>query len=206
MDKKGDGMFEGGQFEDGEIKVIDDENYILSDSYFRFKFDREEPMNWRAIGSLHFDQTTGLIDNSMEPAADILMNMDQVAYTNLDKERNARWISNEGRQIEKILQCGMQYYMFVQKQMRERITVLQEYAQKQSDEHERLQSIHAKLKQKNKMYRKMNEDINDQALHYEIMINRLRPDLLNEDDTSDGSKTLAISTRPDVRLADDNPN
>ena len=127
-------MFEGGQFEDGEIKVIDDEQYILSDSYFKFKFDREEPMNWRAIGSLHFDQTTGLIDNSMEPAADILMNMDQVAYTNLDKERNARWISNEGRQIEKILQCGMQYYMFVQKQMRERITVLQDYAQKQTDE------------------------------------------------------------------------
>ena len=26
-------------FEEGEIKVIDDENYILSDSYFNFKFN-----------------------------------------------------------------------------------------------------------------------------------------------------------------------
>lgn len=25
--------------EEGEIKVIDDENYILSDSYFNFKWD-----------------------------------------------------------------------------------------------------------------------------------------------------------------------
>lgn len=28
-------------FEEGEIKVIDEENYILSDSYFNFQFDEE---------------------------------------------------------------------------------------------------------------------------------------------------------------------
>lgn len=28
-----------GNFEEGEIKVIDEENYILSDSYFNFQFD-----------------------------------------------------------------------------------------------------------------------------------------------------------------------
>ena len=81
-------------------------------------------MNWRSIGSLHFDESTGILDNSMEPAGDILMNIDQVAYTNLDKERNARWISGEGRKIEKVLQCGIQYYTFVQKQMRDKIAVL----------------------------------------------------------------------------------
>ena len=29
-----------GNFEEGEIKVIDDQNYILSDSYFNFKWDQ----------------------------------------------------------------------------------------------------------------------------------------------------------------------
>lgn len=42
-------------FEEGEIKVIDDENYILSDSYFSFQFDEQQRINWRSIGSLHFD-------------------------------------------------------------------------------------------------------------------------------------------------------
>ena len=125
--------------EEGEIKVIDDENYILSDSYFNFKWDEQQRINWRSIGSLHFNEQTGIIDNSYEPTNDILMNIEQVAYTNLDKERNSRWIGEDGRKATKILQCGMQYYMFVQKQMRERINVLQDYADKQSSEMERLQ-------------------------------------------------------------------
>ena len=125
--------------EEGEIKVIDDENYILSDSYFNFKWDEQQRINWRSIGSLHFNEQTGIIDNSYEPTNDILMNIEQVAYTNLDKERNSRWIGEDGRKATKILQCGMQYYMFVQKQMRERINVLQDYAEKQSSEMERLQ-------------------------------------------------------------------
>ena len=66
-----------------------------------------------------------MIDNSYEPANDILLNIEQVAYTNLDKERNTRWIGNEGRKAAKILQCGIQYYLFAQKQMREKISVLQ---------------------------------------------------------------------------------
>ena len=115
-------------FEDGEIKVIDDENYILSDSYFNFQFDDTQRINWRSIGSLHFDEQTGVIDSSYEPANDVLMNIEQVAYTNLDKERNARWIGEDGRKVVKTLQCGMQYYMFVQKQMRQKISLMQEYA------------------------------------------------------------------------------
>lgn len=65
-----------GAFEDGEIKVIDDQNYILSDSYFKFQFDQESQINWRAIGALHFDETTGVIDSSHEPTNDILMNLE----------------------------------------------------------------------------------------------------------------------------------
>ena len=167
-------------FEEGEIKVIDDQNYILSDSFFKFQFDENQRINWRSIGSLHFDETTGVIDNSYEPANDILLNIEQVAYTNLDKERNTRWIGNEGRKATKILQCGMQYYMFVQKQMRDKISVLQQYAGKQYEEMERLQLIYKQKKETHKRYRELNEKLNDQALHYEIMINRLRPDLLEK--------------------------
>ena len=101
---------------------------------------------------------------------DILLNIDQVAFTNLDKERNTRWIGEEGRKAAKVLQCGIQYYMFVQKQMRDRIAVLQDYAVKQSQELERLQQIYAKKRMTNKRYKQLNEKFNNQALHFEIMI------------------------------------
>ena len=45
---------------------------------------------------------------------------------------------------------------------------------------ERLQLIYKQKKETHKRYRELNEKLNDQALHYEIMINRLRPDLLEK--------------------------
>ena len=90
-------------FEEGEIKVINEQNYILSDSYFKFRFEEQQRINWRSIGALHFDDDTGTIDNSFEPVNDILLNIDQVAHTNLDKERNTRWIGEDGRKAAKVL-------------------------------------------------------------------------------------------------------
>ena len=46
----------------------------------------------------------------------------------------------------------------------------------------------------------MNEKYNEQALHYEIMINRLRPDLLSKSQEN----PLAPIVRPDVRRVDSN--
>jgi hypothetical protein len=55
-----------------------------------------------------------------------------------------------------------------------------------------------KLKQQHKRYREKDEQLNDQALHFEILIQKLRPDLL--------SKYLQPNQeairRPDVRTVD----
>ena len=121
------------EFEDGEIKVYDNENYILSDSYFAYKWDQEQSINWRGIGSLTFDLCSGTLDidgATTDPATSVLNHLEELAYTDLDKERNTRWISHDGRQAAKIMQCGMQYYMFAQEAMRKKIGVLQDYAQK----------------------------------------------------------------------------
>lgn len=94
------------EFEDGEIKVYDNENYILSDSYFAFKWNQEQSINWRGIGSLRFDQNSGTLEDdgiSSDPANSVLKHLDEIAYTNLDKERNTRWISHDGRKAEKIM-------------------------------------------------------------------------------------------------------
>jgi hypothetical protein len=37
------------QFEEGEVKVIDDENYIIADSLFEFKYNENASINWRNL-------------------------------------------------------------------------------------------------------------------------------------------------------------
>ena len=98
--------------EEGEIKVIDDDNYILSDSYFQFKFEKDREINWRNISVMSFHPITGMPNWTDDPSRDILMNLEDVAFTDLSKERNTRFISSEGRQASKILQFGIQYYIF----------------------------------------------------------------------------------------------
>ena len=69
-----------------------------------------------------------------------------MAFANLDTERNTRWIGEEGRKAAKALQCGMQYYLFVQQQMRSRLATLEDYAHKQQNELERLQRVYLQKK------------------------------------------------------------
>ena len=65
---------------------------------------------------------------------------------------------------------------------------------------QRLQEVYLKKKETNKRYRDLNEKLNEQALHFEIMINRLRPDLLEKAQ----DKPLGRIERPDVRRVDEN--
>ena len=48
-----------------------------------------------------------------------------------------------------------------------------------------------------KNYKKLNAKLNEQAIHFEILINKMRPDLLNE-----RLKTMTALARPDVRRVD----
>lgn len=80
---------------------------------------------------MSFNQTNGKPTWTEDPSRDILVNLDALAFTDLNKERNTRFISAEGRQAAKVLQCGMQYYMFTQQQMHKKIAQLQDYAQRQ---------------------------------------------------------------------------
>lgn len=42
-----------------------------------------------------------------DPTRDILTNLDSIAYTELESERNTRWISCEGKAAMKVMQGGM---------------------------------------------------------------------------------------------------
>ena len=57
---------------------------------------------------MQFDPATGTLAegasaNASDPTNDILMNLEPIAYTNMDRERNTKKISRDGRHAEKIL-------------------------------------------------------------------------------------------------------
>ncbi len=83
--------------EEGELQIVDDQNYIITDELFQFKQDKNAQINWRNISSLTFDSDTGLPCNLMDPTKEILQNIEDISYVDLNKERNTRWISDEGR-------------------------------------------------------------------------------------------------------------
>ena len=65
---------------------------------------------------------------------------------------------------------------------------------------QRMQQVYLQKKDTHKRYRELNEKLNDQALHFEIMINRLRPDLLEKAQ----DEPMESIVRPDVRRVDAN--
>ena len=52
---------------------------------------------------MNFHPVTGMPNWTDDPTRDILMNLEAVAFTDLDKERNTRFISLEGRHAAKVL-------------------------------------------------------------------------------------------------------
>ena len=43
----------------------------------------------------------------MDPTKEILQNIEDISYVNLNKERNTRWISDEGRKALTVMQFGL---------------------------------------------------------------------------------------------------
>ena len=86
----------------------------------------------------------------------------------------------DGLKALKILQFGMQYYMFAQQHLTGKCTVLNEYLTKQNSELEKLEELHGKLKAKLRKQRHIGEQLNEQAIHYEVLMRRLRPDILEK--------------------------
>jgi hypothetical protein len=82
-----------------------------------------------------------------------LQNIEDVAFADINKERNTRWISHEGRSALTILQFGLQYYQFAQSAMRSQIEKLHDYTCQQISERDRLQQILEEKKSKNKYLR-----------------------------------------------------
>lgn len=97
--------------EEGEVTCVGQDYFIATDTPFSFEYKPSQKINWRNISALVFDPTTGHPANK-DPTRDILLNLEDLMFTDIDQDRNTRWVSQEGKDALTVLQLSLQYYNF----------------------------------------------------------------------------------------------
>lgn len=108
-------------------------------------------------------------------------------------------MSYEGHHAVKIAQFAMQYYLFAQKHLWNKVQTLNSYRLAQSQECDKLKKINSRQKQKLKKQRHLSSKLNEQAIHFEVLIQKMRPDLMEK---CTASANEALRRRKDIRLID----
>lgn len=90
--------------------------------------------------------------------------------------------------------------MFAQRHLTNKVLTLNGYLTTQKAELDKLKNVHAAQKHKIRKQRHLGNQLNEQAIHYEVLMRRLRPDLLER-----RLKALEqMQARKDIRLVDEN--
>ena len=98
-----------------------------------------------------------MLQNSTDFTHHIRTNLDNIAFVHLESDPKSRDVTPDGLKTLKIMQFGMQYYMFAQKHLTSKCTVLNDYLAKQNVELEKLQEVNKRLKGKLRKQRHMSE-------------------------------------------------
>lgn len=102
----------------------------------------------------------------------IISNLSSIAHCDLNNERNCSYMSEEGRKAMQVMQCGMQYLLFAQQAMWEKIELLKQYTGRQLETQRALEAKERELKRKVHGYRKLDSKYNEQAIQFEVALRR----------------------------------
>jgi len=98
------------------------------------------------------------------------------------------------------MQYAMQYYMFAQRHLTNKVLTLNNFLLTQKAELEKLKQANQVQKHKIRKQKHVSDKLNEQAIHYEILIQRMKPEILEK-----RMKALhEQGTRKDIRLVDAN--
>jgi len=100
----------------------------------------------------------------------VLNNLDSIAYADFSQDRNGRQMTPEGSQAIRVMQYAMQYYLFAQKHLTNKVLTLNNYLLTQNTELEKLKKVNSVQRHKLKKQRHMGAKLNEQAIHFEVMI------------------------------------
>eukprot|EP00347_Sterkiella_histriomuscorum_P016804 403351791 len=185
-------------YEEGEVFMNEEDNpYIPMDPNFRFiKSDPLHKVNWRQINKIDFRQLRyGNCNINLQsaqtyeqqqqqsqgnPLQQMLMQVDDIAFCDLKDEKNIVWISDEGFEAMRVMQMSLQYLLTLQKRVVEKVQTVHSYTMSQKMQLDKLEQYHTEQKLKMQRYKKIDHKLNEQAIHFEIMINKLNKDQLKE--------------------------
>ena len=85
--------------------------------------------------------------------------------------------STKGQNALQIMQFSLQYLMFTQSEMVKKINSLHTYVETGKDQLKQIKKIEKSQKERIHKQKKVDRKLNEQAIHYEFMIKRFRPDL-----------------------------
>lgn len=102
--------------------------------------------------------------------------MNELAFSNFNDPAFVS-PSKEGRNALQIMQYSLQYFLFTQSEMVNRINSLHKYIQQGKEQLTQIQKIEKAQKERIKKQKRVDRKLNEQAMHYEFLIRKFRPDL-----------------------------
>lgn len=85
--------------------------------------------------------------------------------------------TKEGRNALQIMQFSLQYLLFTQSEMANRVNTLHKYIEQGKEQLAHARKIEKAQKDRIRKQKKADKRLNEQAMHYEFLIRRFRPDL-----------------------------
>ena len=97
--------------------------------------------------------------------------MEDIACTDMKEEESYVWMSKEGMEAMKVMQFGMQYLQSIHRKLHDKASLIHSYWTQQSQQLQKLEEVHTQQKTKMNRYKKVEHKLNEQAVHYEVMLN-----------------------------------
>ena len=151
----------------------DEDHYsFAANSNFQFK-EPDHFTHWKTIDKVDLKN---IIAGDIQQLNTI---MNELAFSNFNDPAFVA-PTKEGRNALQIMQFSLQYMMFTQNEIANRIKVLHNYIDQGKQQLTQIRKIENSQKDRIKKQKKTDRKLNEQAIHYEFLIKKFRPDLQPE--------------------------
>ncbi|CAI2362432.1 unnamed protein product [Moneuplotes crassus] len=179
------------------IDYSNSNNVFIAENPFVFK-EPDRYTHWKTVDKV---DVRDIIRGDIQQLNTV---MNELAFSNFNDPAFVK-PTKEGQSALQTLQFSLQYMMFTQSEMVNRINSLHQYCQNGKEQLQQLKKIEKAQKERITKQKKIDRKLNEQALHYEFLIKRFRPDLdpekLEELQTDISMLQSSQHTRPVPEMA-----
>lgn len=135
-------------------------------------------INWRNLQRINLNTLKQATFDDVNTL--MRQNLEDLAYADMSEEQRAVWISHEGMAAMRVMQMGMQYLMHTRGKMVESLLKKEQAVEEQAQYVMRLREKVMEARAKKARCERVKGQLNEQAMHFEVLLNRLSPEILRE--------------------------